>query len=253
MGGQYIEPMLELPPTGRWPGLPRAGGQCAVCRGWTEGSLCSTCAATYAAPRPRCARCGLGLPQALPACGECLRAPPPFSGLVAWADYGFPWDQLLARFKYQGQVELAAALAESLAQAVRAELAPTPERWPQLVLPVPLNPQRLRARGYNQAWELARRVAARLALPAEATLLQRLRDTGHQTQLTRAQRENNLRHAFWVDPREAGRLAGRRLALVDDVLTTGATAAAATQALLAAGAAEVQVWVLARTPAPGEG
>jgi predicted amidophosphoribosyltransferase len=113
---------------------------------------------------------------------------------------------------------------------------------------VPLARERLRERGYNQSWELARRLARSLALPARADALFRLRDTGHQLQLDRAARHANLRDAFVVSPRHAAWVRGAAVALVDDVLTTGATAHAATLALLAAGAADVRLWVVARTP-----
>ena len=161
-------------------------------------------------------------------------------------DYGFPWDRRVARFKFQPQAELAGLLSGVLQDALqRAQLAPA-----DAVLPVPLSDARLAERGYNQAWELARRVAAHQGLPAHAGWLLRLRDTPHQVGLQRQDRERNLRDALWVPPAAAAALAGRHLALVDDVLTTGSTAAAASRALLAAGAASVQVWVLARTPAP---
>jgi ComF family protein len=180
-------------------------------------------------------------------CGTCLHAPPPFARAVALADYGFPWDRLVARFKFQQQPELAALLADALATAVRRGPA-LPEA--QLVLPVPLSPARLSERGYNQAWELARRIAAAQGLPARHDALLRLRDTPHQVGLDRRARASNLRDAMWVPPEGRTAIDGRHVALVDDVMTTGMTASAATQALLAAGAASVQVWVLARTPSP---
>ena len=180
---------------------------------------------------------------------------------MAAADYGFPWDGLVGRFKFQGQPELAGLLAEVMAGAVLRGAAHAAHAagagagaagmaGVEVIVPVPLSDARLAERGYNQAWELARRLAARLRLPALADGLLRLRDTPHQVGLTRQARQRNLRDAMWVAPAAAAQLAGRRVALVDDVLTTGVTAAAASQALLAAGAASVQVWVLARTPPP---
>ncbi len=193
----------------------------------------------------RCPRCALVSPGGA-TCGACLRAPPPYSACVAAADYGFPWDRLITRFKFNDQPELAIVLADVLASALRqADALPV-----DLVLPVPLSPSRLAERGFNQAWELARRVAARRGLSADANLLLRLRDTPHQVGLSRAERERNLRDAMWVHTASVARIAHRRIALVDDVMTTGGTAVAATRALLVAGAATVQVWVLARTPPP---
>ena len=115
---------------------------------------------------------------------------------------------------------------------------------------LPLMRPGLRERGYNQAWELARRLARELNLPAQADGLQRWRDTPAQTTLDAAARRANLRDAFLVHPGLAGRLAGRHVALVDDVMTTGATLATTAELLLRAGAREVSAWVLARTPSP---
>lgn len=206
--------------------------------------MCPDCVARYAAPRPRCARCGIGLGLAAAACGDCLRDPPPFARTVCVADYGFPWDALIGAFKFEARSELAGPLADLLAVAVQAASAPPPG----LVLPVPLSPARLVQRGYNQAWELAHRTAARLQCPADATLLQRPVDAAHQAELGRTERQSNLRGAFLVDPRRRGLLQGRHVALVDDVMTTGATAREAAAALRRAGAATVDLWVLARTP-----
>lgn len=228
-----------------WLRLPRP---CVLCSQWDRQGLCGDCEQRFLAPAPpRCPRCALPGPAAT-RCGACLREPPPFERCITLADYGFPWDRLIGRFKFQQQPELAALLAAALQAAVQRHAAAP---LATVVVPVPLSPQRLAERGYNQAWELGRRVAAGLGLPAEAGWLLRLRDTPHQVGLSRAARERNLRDAMWVTPVGQRGLAGRQVALVDDVLTTGVTAAAASQALLAAGVAGVQVWVLARTPAPG--
>jgi ComF family protein len=182
---------------------------------------------------------------AAPRCGQCLREPPPFVRTVCAVDYGFPWDALITAFKFHNQVELAGALATRLQEAVRAAGA---QHEADVVVPVPLSPRRLRERGYNQAWELARRTAAAWALPAQAQALLRTLDTPAQAALLRVQREQNLRNAFHVPPAARPLLAGRRVALVDDVMTTGATLREASAALLRGGAASVQLWVLARTP-----
>jgi ComF family protein len=226
------------------PALPSLPHQCEVCRQWGRSALCTDCVARFALLQPRCARCGLRLGLPTPCCGECLRDAPPFDRTVCVADYGFPWDALIGAFKFQGRAELAAALAARLVAAVQAGDAPPP----QCVLAVPLSPRRLAERGYNQAWELARRVAAALHLPADASLLQRPLETAHQAELGRSDRQRNLRTAFMVDPRRRDAVQGRRVALVDDVMTTGATAREAAAVLLRAGAAAVDIWVLARTP-----
>ena len=228
--------------------LLRVPQQCEVCRRWGTAALCADCVDRYAAARPRCACCGITLGLATPHCGECLRDMPPFTHTVCAADYGFPWDGLIGAFKFRGRPELAGLLAERLTAAVQQALKAAALPRPDLVLPVPLSPQRLIERGYDQAWELARRVARALQLPAEARLLQRPVDTAQQSGLGRTARQRNLRTAFMADPARRTLLHGRRVALVDDVMTTGATVREASAVLLRAGAAAVDLWVLARTP-----
>ena len=183
------------------------------------------------------------VPQGTGVCGSCLREPPPFERAVAAVDYAFPWDRLILDFKFHGQTELAAVLSELLVEAVQAAGVHDAD----LVLPVPLGPGRLVERGFNQAWEVACRVAGRLGRPAHASALQRPLDTAHQADLPREQRALNLNGAFLVAPADRRLVDQRRIALVDDVLTTGATARAAAAALQRAGAASVQVWAVART------
>jgi ComF family protein len=178
-----------------------------------------------------------------------LRDPPPLERSVAVADYGHPWDRLITDFKFRGRVELAACLAQMLAEVVSRDGGALPD-W---IVPIPLGPNRLRERGYNQAWELARRVARRLGVASQADVLVRLLDTPHQVGATREERHRNLVQALIVEPRWIEQVRGRRVALVDDVVTTGATVAAAARVLRQAGAAEVHAWMLARTPPPEAG
>ena len=173
-----------------------------------------------------------------------MRQPPPFAQTVCAADYAFPWDNLIGAFKFQGRTELATVFAARMVAAWRHAQGPLP----QLLLPIPLAPARLAERGYNQAWELARRAGRAVGVAACADLLLRPLDTAQQADLNRAERQRNLRSAFMVEPRQRQRLQGLHVALVDDVMTTGATAREAAAVLLRSGAATVDVWVLARTP-----
>lgn len=208
--------------------------------------MCQACLQRFAAPRQRCRGCALVLHGQAGVCGECLKTPPPFATTVAAVDYAFPWNGLIASLKFRDGIEHAGALAQLLGGAVHHALAARGDAVPELIVPVPLSPARLRQRGHNQAWELARRVARPLRLPAQADALARWHDTAPQLSLTRLQRLTNLRGAFVVTPQGRPCIAGRRVALVDDVMTTGATAAEAALTLLRGGASEVQVWVLAR-------
>ena len=239
------------PPRLQRPGLP---GSCRLCRAWGAGAWCDDCGTRFRGTARRCARCALALPgtdaaaPAPPVCGPCLRRPPPWSAAVCAEDYAFPWDRLIADLKFHGQPELARPLADRLGHAVRDALQAGHAACPELLVPVPLSAARLRERGYNQAWELARRLGTGLGIRAEARVLLRPVDTAHQALLPRAERERNLRGAFMVDPARRDAVAGRRVALVDDVMTTGATLREAALELLRAGAAEVQAWAFARTP-----
>jgi ComF family protein len=164
---------------------------------------------------------------------------------VCAEDYAFPWSGLIGEFKFQGDVALADLLAQRLASVLRQTSGALEV---DRVLPVPLSAQRLQERGFNQSWELARRLGQLFGLACSADLLQRPVDTAHQLELSLLERAHNLRGAFMVAPQQRQAIVGQRLALVDDVMTTGATFREATRALLEAGAASVDVWAVARTP-----
>jgi ComF family protein len=234
-----------------------AGGRCVVCRSWCNGGLCAHCDSRFAFARDRCAGCATPLaptdPTALdrafptgigPRCVRCRLAPPPWSRAIAGVDYGYPWDRLLTDLKFHRRVDHAGVLLRPLLARLGPSTAPDVR-----VVAVPLSRERLRERGYNQSWELARRLARALDFDTRPDALFRVRDTGHQLGLHREARSANLHGAFVVTPRHARWVRGAAIALVDDVLTTGATARAATRTLRAAGARDVQVWVVARTPA----
>lgn len=190
-------------------------------------------------------------------CGACLAAPPAFDAASARVDYAFPWDRTLAAFKFHGALELAAMLAGGIVDSFGdgvdlAAAGAAPADRPDLVMPVPLAPRRLRERGANQAWEIARRVARRMRIAADPTLVLRIRETAHQLELPPAERGANVRGAFAVEPLRRDAVRGRRVAVVDDVMTTGSTIGEIAAVLKHAGAARVEAWVFARTPSPRE-
>jgi len=216
--------------------LPQA---CVLCRSPSGNALvCAACVIAMPRDARACPRCALGADDDV-VCGRCLAKPPPFDATIAAWRYAFPADRLLQAFKYAGMLALAEPLAEALADA----LATRDARRPDVVIAVPLSQRRQRERGFNHAHEIARRLAMRLQLPLGHALA-RTRDAPPQAGLTLRERARNLHDAF-----EASRsVSGRAVAIVDDVMTTGATLRAASRALRAAGAARIDAWVVARTP-----
>jgi len=213
--------------------------RCALCAAASGGTLvCSDCDRALPRLPPACPRCALPTADGA-VCGPCARRSSPFVRAVAVFAYAFPLDRLLQEFKYAGQLALASWFAEALARQIRA--------WPDALVALPLAPERQRARGYNQAGEIARALARHGGV-ALSNALVRIRDTTPQANLHGAERVRNMQGAFAA----RSSLAGLRIAIVDDVMTTGATLRAAAIAARAAGAREVEVWAVARTlpPAP---
>ncbi|MCO5397117.1 ComF family protein [Ralstonia sp. 21MJYT02-11] len=192
----------------------------------------------------RCVQCAIALPPRYAArhCRTCLAGAPDFDATVVIADYGWPLDHLVTGLKFRGQLPLAAWLAERLGDALIA----APGRLPDMLLPVPLSSARLRSRGYNQAWEIARRLERQLGIPAHATALRRVRDNPAQATLDRAERLANLHGAFVVEAPAS--IAGRHIGVVDDVMTTGTTLGEIATQLKRAGAIRVTNVVALRTP-----
>ena len=231
----------------RW----RLPSQCAVCHQWGDERVCGACLQRFAPPVSRCSRCALDVPPGVPVCGACLADPPPFERSLAALDYSFPWDGLITRFKFHEGLDLTPLFVQRMLAAHATDRTAHPAApQPTWLLPVPLSAERARERGYNQAWELARGLARALHCRADARLLLRVKDTAHQLALPVERRAANVRGAFAVEPRRRDELRGQIVALVDDVVTSGATAAEISRVLLQAGAAQVHVWMLARTPRP---
>ena len=238
--------------------MSRIPSQCAVCRSWPSTPVCQACMARFGQPRRRCRTCALELPSDESAhatqpqrtqCSRCLRQPFGLDACFAALPYAFPWSELVSRYKFDNQTGWASFMASTLLgqSAVRDFLSQlTPQDW---LLPLPLSAERLAWRGFNQAWELTRALQRQSACRARAdtSLLLRTRHTRPQSELKRSARLDNLKDAFAVAPLRAAELTGRRVVMVDDVMTSGASLLTAASVLRQAGASHVSAIVLTRT------
>lgn len=211
---------------------------CLLCGGASRGGpVCPGCRGDLPRlPEARCPQCALPtLDAAL--CAGCLRHPPAFARTEAVFRYAYPLDGLVHALKYRGELSAARYLADELAARV-VEIS-----RPDLIIPMPLHPRRLCERGFNQAAELAKPLARHLAVPLALSGARRLRDAPPQAGLSLKARIKNMRGAFACDLD----LHGKRIALVDDVMTSGASLNELARAARKAGATEVACWVVART------
>jgi ComF family protein len=222
--------------------------RCALCGDGCVDVVCDGCREAYAGKRvARCARCANPLqgcdddPGIV--CGACLRAPPAFDATVAAVDYAAPLDQLVLRLKFGACLPLAPWCARRIRDAV---LARPGLPLPDLLCPVPLGAARLTERGFNQALEIARPLAAALGVVLHPRLALRTVDTPAQSGIAPRERARNVRDAFALD--DPGLVAGRHVGLVDDVMTSGHTLAELAAVCKRFGAARVTNFVFARTP-----
>ena len=218
---------------------------CHLCRRDTVDplGLCADCRGEWRAleRRCRCPSCGLALPVGVDGhCGSCAARPWPFESVVVGVDLEPSVRELVHRLKYRQDFSVLPLLQETLIGALGA---PAGEPLPDAVVPMPLHPRQRRRRGFNQAWLLAAGVSRALGLPLLGRGVRRLRDTGSLTTQSARERRRTLKGAFAVDAPVP-----RRVAIVDDVLTTGASARALAAELRRGGAESVSVWSLARTP-----
>jgi ComF family protein len=187
-------------------------------------------------PIPCCEMCALPIPDGN-LCGHCLAQPAQFSHSKAVFAYTFPINKLIQNLKYGNQLALADTLAKRLAQKIDRN------NLPDVIIPMPLHPNKLKQRGYNQAMLLAKKLAAELHIELLSHTCERTRDTVSQSTLPFKERGKNMRGAFICN----ADLSDKKIALVDDVLTSGASLNALASAVRKSGASDVQTWVIART------
>ena len=220
---------------------------CAVCRSWNSAAVCAPCQKALGAVRARCPSCAVPLAPGLSLCAHCTEhGHGPIDLACARVDYQWPWNHLIQQWKFHQHSAWSAEWARHLVQdpqIVRALKEATV--W----IPIPLTPERLAERGFNQSWELIKHLHG---LHPEAQLWPEAlvrRHTEHlQHHLDRQKRLDHAQKALNVNPEYARALKGQRVMLVDDVMTTGATLYAAAHLLRQAGVARVYSVVIARTP-----
>ena len=218
---------------------------CLLCLGRTRPGfrLCATCQSDLPCLGRVCAVCAAPLPpmapRSTPLCGTCLVRPPYFARTIAAFPYQPPIDALIRGVKYRGRYADVGVVAQLMAQRLEQQKIVRPD----VLVPVPLHRQRLSQRGYNQAYEIARKLAQRFCLRIDARCVQKIEQRPPQTALAAKCRLRNASGAY----RLRGRLCARHAAIVDDVMTTGATANEIARLLRAGGVDTVAVWVVART------
>jgi ComF family protein len=220
--------------------IPQA---CVLCDAEDRAAVCTPCAGSLrrSDAASACPVCAIPAPSGR-VCGQCLSLAPHFDATIAAYHYAFPLDRLVQSFKFRADLKLAAFFSDALASSVASSVAAQERSLPSVVVALPLAKRRLRERGFNQAALLADDVAKRLHLSAAHDAMLRIRETPPQSGLTRDARVKNIRGAFDCQ----ARLDGLHVAIVDDVMTTGATLSEAAKVLKRAGAARVDAWVLSR-------
>jgi ComF family protein len=212
---------------------------CLICGSISCATCCDGCRELLPWNDSACARCGVALPVPRDICGDCLASPPAFDAAVCAFRYEFPVNRLLVDLKFRGRLGNAKGIGELLAERVVERHS---SDLPEAILPAPLGAARIRGRGFNQAAEIAREVGRRLKRPLAMGLVERRRETAPQSSLSADARQRNVRGAFEINRV----LPARHLAIVDDVVTTGATARELARTLRAAGARRVMLLGAAR-------
>ncbi|MFV2056190.1 MAG: phosphoribosyltransferase family protein [Thiohalomonadales bacterium] len=223
--------------------LRRLPGTCLLCSSSNHHDdldICCDCRQELPYLINVCDTCSLPLPTDVNGvCGRCQTNPPHFDHTFSLFHYATPVDKLIQRLKFNNRLIYARTLGGLFAQAI---VKRTPNLWPECIIPVPLHQKRLRTRGFNQAMELARPVAAKLLTNIDNHCCNRILDTKPQSSLAAKQRRNNIRHAFTVD----ASIPWKKVVIFDDVMTTGQTVNALAKTLKERGVEEVSVWCIAR-------
>lgn len=204
--------------------------------------LCFACERDLPVLKNHCTRCAEALPEGQDMCGSCLGGSSLIVKTTALFYYQSPIDQLITNLKFGNNLIGAKILGELLADRLVEQYKN--KNRPEIIIPVPLHPSRLRERGYNQALELSRPIAKKLQIPIDKFHVKRVKNTKPQAKLTAKERKQNIKRAFWVSPD----FHYQYVAVIDDVITTGNTITELCDSLRNAGVLRVDVWCSAKRP-----
>lgn len=213
---------------------------CQLCRGPATFYICPACWQDLPSLPHSCIQCAQILPDAGLKCGPCLNHPPAFDCVYALFPYAPPISELIIQLKFQHKLHYAHALGKLLAVAISQWYAE--KQLPELIIPVPLHPSRLRERGFNQAVEIARPISRAFAIPLDKYNVMRIKPTATQSSLPATKRKKNTAGAF----QSLYDYSGMRIAILDDVMTTGHTVNALSALLKKQGAVRIDIWCCAR-------
>lgn len=219
------------------------GNHCYLCARGTVGVLCPSCERLLLPVNQACPQCSLPTPVAA-LCGECQLQSPSFDKIICAFEYYFPLPQLVNGFKHRQHLRCGKLLADYLSQTLPSHYG---DAWPDTLCATPLHWRRRLLRGFNQAESIAGHLAHALQRPLRP-LLKKTRVTASQQSLNRKQRLHNLEGSFNVNPKFIEHIQQRHIAVVDDVVTTAATAEVISTVLKKHGARRVDIWAIARTP-----
>lgn len=227
---------------------------CEICARPSGNLLCEKCRLRLTHNDKCCVQCAEELPTKMASvsapqskrCGRCISNPPAFQQTFFAYDYNGPVAKLIQRFKFNEALILNQLLTDMVTSRLRAHDFPLPDA----LIPVPLHPARLKQRGFNQSYELAKSVGKALNIPVHQALLIRTRNTPNQSGLDRKTRENNVKGAFrFQASQDKTCLSGKHLAIIDDVITTGSTTREVAKVLKRSGVSRISVIAVAKTRA----
>lgn len=211
--------------------------RCALCAIQQPGNLCHTCESSLPELDPNCCTRCLTPLSTFTYCGACLNTPPLWHHITAGYRYAFPVDLMIQKLKYGLDLTLTPILANFIVTKINRN------QPPDAIVPVPLHPEKIKARGFNQAIEISRYVSKQTGIPVLSNICIRVKNTPSQTELPWKERQQNVRDAFKCE----SDLTNKHIAILDDVMTSGATANALAKEIIKRGAAKVSVWVVARS------